>query len=73
MEIKSDKFTGYYDDNKEPIYIGDELKSEWGYYVIVVKGKYGSYSGKLVCDENHSCANIPYSLNKGKGYIKVKK
>jgi hypothetical protein len=29
------------------------------------------YCGKLVCDENHSCKNIPYALNKGKGYNKI--
>lgn len=63
-------FTGYYDDNKKPIYIGDTLKSEWGYDVIVVKDERG-YSGKLVCEDNHSCKNMSYALNKGKGYSKI--
>lgn len=64
--------TKYLDDNNEKIYVGDTLLSEYGYKVLVVKNGNNSYSGKLVCDENHPCKNIPYSLNKGKGYIKVK-
>lgn len=64
-------FTGYYDDANNQIFVGDKLKSEWGYEVIVYKdGK--NYCGKLVCNKNHSCKDIPYSLNKGKGHIKVK-
>lgn len=63
-------FTGYYDDNKKPIFVGDKLKSKWGYEVIVVKDG-DDYSGKLVCSKNHSCRNIPYHLNKGKGHCKV--
>lgn len=65
-----DSFTGYYDDNHEPIFVGDTLKSEWNYKVIVVKDEDG-YSGKLLCDDRHSCKNIPYALNNGKGYIKI--
>ena len=34
-------FTGYFDDNKQPILVGDKLKSEWGYEVIVVKDEDG--------------------------------
>lgn len=65
-------FTGYYDDNKNPIFVGDKLKSKWGYEVIVVKDEDGDdYSGKLVCDDKHSCKNIPYHLNKGKDHIKI--
>jgi len=67
----ADNFTGYYDDNHKPIFVGDRLKSEWKYEVIVIKDKDGDYSGKLVCDDNHSCKNIPYALNKGKGYSKI--
>ena len=63
-------FTGYYDDNKKPIYVGDTLRSEWNYDVIVVKDRDG-YSGKLVCEDNHSCKDIPYALNKGDGYSKI--
>lgn len=64
-------FTGYYDDANKPIFVGDKLKSEWGYEVIVVKDDDGDYSGKLVCGKNHSCRNIPYSLNEGKGHSKI--
>lgn len=58
-------------DNKEPIFVGDTLRSEWGYEVIVVEDTEESYSGKLVCDDTHSCKNIPYSLNRGKGHVKL--
>ena len=69
--LANENFTGFYTDNKQPILVGDKLKSEWGYEVIVVKDKDGGYSGKLVCGANHSCKNIPYALNKGKGYSKI--
>jgi hypothetical protein len=65
-----EKYTGYYDDNNKPIYVGDKLKSEWGYEVIVHQ-EGDSFNGKLVCDENHSCKDIPYALNHGKGYTKI--
>ena len=67
----ADNFTGYFDDANNPIFVGDKLKSEWNYEVLVVKDEDGDYSGKLVCDNNHSCKNIPYALNKGKGYSKI--
>ena len=66
----ADNFTGYYDDANRPIFVGDKLKSEWGYEVIVVNDG-DDYSGKLVCDKNHSCRNIPYALNRGQGYRKI--
>ena len=69
--LANENFTGFYDDNKQPILVGDKLKSEWGYEVIVIKDEDGDYSGKLVCDDKHSCKNIPYSLNKGKGHSKI--
>jgi hypothetical protein len=69
--MKNKKFTKYFDDNNKPIFVGDRLKSECGYEVTVVKDEDGDYSGELVCDDNHSCKNIPYSLNKGKGYNKI--
>lgn len=59
------------DDNGNIINIGDKLKSEYGYEVIVYKSEDGELSGKLVCDDSHSCKNIPYSLNNGKGHIKI--
>jgi len=39
-------FTGYFDDNKQPILVGDKLKSEWGYEVIVVKDEDGDVAAK---------------------------
>lgn len=69
--LANENFTGFYDDNKQPIFVGDNLKSKWRYEVIVVKDKDGNYSGKLVCDDKHSCKNIPYHLNEGKGYSKI--
>jgi hypothetical protein len=48
--------------------------SEWDYEVEV---KWDSddeeYYGKLVCDENHPCANMQYDLNSGAGHIKKNK
>lgn len=70
--LENEIFTGFYDDNKQPIFVGDKLKNEWDYEVIVVKDD-DDYIGKLVCDDKDSCKNIPYALNKGKGYIKIKK
>ena len=62
----------YFDDNNILIQLGDKLKSEWGYEVIVREGENGEYYGELICDDNHSCKNIPYALNGGKGYKKQK-
>jgi len=31
----ADNFTGYFDDDNKPIFVGDKLKSEWNYEVIV--------------------------------------
>lgn len=67
----TEKFTGFHDDNGEPILIGDKLRSENGYDLIVTKEDDGDYSGKLVCKETHSCKDIPYSINDGSGHIKI--
>ncbi len=64
-------FTGYYDDDNKPIFVGDKLKSEWGYEVIVYKLDNGEYAGKLVCGKKHSCRDIPYSICEGKGHSKI--
>lgn len=65
-------YTGYVDDNDEPIFIGDRLKSKYGYEVTVVRDDdTGEYYGRLVCDDNHTCKDIPYSINKGKGHTKI--
>jgi hypothetical protein len=66
--MKHKNFTGFFDDNDKPIYVGDKLKSIWGYEVIVIIGKYGDYCGQLICDDYNSCKNIPYALNDGKDY-----
>ena len=60
--------TGYSDDNGNMICVGDRLKSKWGYEVIVIQDKDGDYLGKLVCDEDHPCKDIPYALNQGREY-----
>jgi len=69
MEDKIE-FTGMYDDNHQPIYLDDFLKSRDCYYVQVKKDSDGYY-GKLICKPGHSCENIPYHLNNGKGHLCV--
>ena len=69
--LANDKFTGFYDDNNKQILVGDKLKNEFGYEVIVVRDEDGDYIGKLVSSVGHSCKNIPYALNEGKGYSKI--
>lgn len=54
------------------IQLGDILDSENGYSVIVVEGDAG-WVGKLICKSDHSCENIPYALNDGRGYTKRRK
>ncbi len=54
--------TGIYDNNGIEIEVGDILHSEWGYDVIVKQDEEGDYYGALVCEDNHSCKNIPYSI-----------
>lgn len=63
-------FTGFYDDNKKGIFLGDILLSKYGYKVIVKSDKNGFY-GQLVCKDSHSCKDIPYALNSGKGFLKL--
>ena len=64
------KSTGLFDDSKNPIFVGDTLKSEHGYEVVVSELE-GNFFGRLVCEDTHACKDIPYSLNGGKGYLKV--
>lgn len=65
--------TGYFDDNGEPIFVGDKLKSIYGYEVIVAKyDDKDDFYGQLVCDSTHPCKTIGYSLNEGKQHTKVK-
>lgn len=58
------------DKNGELIEEGDTLLSDDGYYVKVIKDG-NEYCGRLICDENHSCKNVDYSINNGIGHLKV--
>lgn len=64
--------TGLFDDSGMSIMVGDLLLSKYGYHVTVQCDADGGFSGKLVCDPSHSCANIPYALNGGKDYTVCK-
>lgn len=57
------------DDNGIEINIGDRLVCKDGYEVIVYANENLELVGKLVYDPTHSCADIPYSLNNGHGYV----
>lgn len=51
------------DKNGKILRVGDMVHDDWGYDLIVQREEDGDgYNGKLVCDENDSCANIPYCL-----------
>lgn len=65
------KFTGLYDENKEPIFVGDKLHNKYGYDVTVVISD-GNFYGKLICEDSHPCKDIPYALNGGMDYVKIK-
>ena len=51
------------DKNGSSLKVGDVVRNKYGYDLIVSVDSDGEYFGKLVCDETHSCRNIPYSLN----------
>ena len=59
------------DDNGEKISLGDILISEYGYKVLVCK-EGNDFYGSLICEIENSCRNIPYDLNGGKGFKKIK-
>ena len=62
--------TGLVDDFGCPIHVGDMLYNTFAKYrVIVQQDADGGFSGKLVCEPSHSCANIPYHLKGGKDHI----
>lgn len=50
------------------ISVGDVLRNEDGYFVVVCQYKSGGLYGSLLCSVDYSCRNIPYSLNNGKGH-----
>lgn len=60
--------TGLKDDNGIPIFLGDTLLSKYKYQVVVEIRENGDYYGRLVCKDDHSCKDIPYALNGGRGY-----
>jgi hypothetical protein len=69
------KFTKFYDDQRNKIYVGDLLYCNDGYFVIAqeYEDSPNNFYGKLVCHENHSCKNIGYCLNKGINHLKCSK
>lgn len=56
-----------------PIHVGDKLRNIYKYDVIVKETENGVFYGQLVCDVNHSCKDIPYSLNEGEDYYLIEK
>ena len=44
--------------------VGDILRSQWNYFVLVCKDKDGKLYGSLICDINDSCRNIPYAIDR---------
>ena len=59
------------DESGNEINLGDILESEDGYCVTVVEWPgIDEWVGKLICEPGHSCENIPYSLNGGRGYTR---
>ena len=66
------KFTHFFDDWGHPIYEGDKLYSEWDFYVIVCCDENDHFYGKLVCNDDHSCKDIPYDLSDGRGFVIIR-
>lgn len=50
------------DKNGIILHVGDIVRHDDGYDLIVSIDSYGSYFGKLMCDENHSCKDMQYCL-----------
>jgi hypothetical protein len=67
--------TGFIDDQGIKIFVGDTLHNFEDYDVTVccvAESEGLHFYGKLVCEPGHSCENIPYSLNEGKGHTIIK-
>ena len=60
-------FTGMYDDEFNPIFLGSKLQSDIGCEVIVVEEK-KSFVGMLVFESTSILRDIPYHLNGGRGF-----
>ena len=64
------EFTGYVDNKNSKIYLGDFLKSKWGFSVQVIKLENGRFAGKSLTKSIYF--SKPYSLNCGVGYLKIR-
>jgi len=56
------KTTNQLDKNGKEIFVGDILKCDYGYKIVVIESE-GVFCGQLVCDPNHACAFTRYALN----------
>ena len=64
--------TEFLDNLGNSIYVGDILFSDDEYLVMVCKcPNENNFYGSLICEIEDSCRNIPYALNRGKGYQKI--
>ncbi len=63
------EFTGYLDTKNTRIYLGDFLKSKWGFSVQVIKQQNGRFVGRLLA--RNVLPKKAYSLNCGEGYLKI--
>lgn len=52
-----------FDKNGIPLQVGDKVHNDWGYDLVVYRGEDGNLYGRLVCDDDHPCKDIPYALN----------
>ena len=72
LEKSMRKSTGLFDDNGTELFVGDFVRSEWNYDLEILEDYHGFY-GRLVCEPEHSCATIPYSLCNGRGHGEITK
>jgi len=57
------------DSTGRKIKVGQRLRSNHGYDVVVRADSKGELYGELVCDPGHACVSMPYALNEGRGYV----